>query len=381
MVGTAIDLSEIKRYEVTEVYSDPEAIVDIVLVHGLNGHPRHTWTTPASKKSKKEVFWPTDLLPTTLKSAKARILVYGYNADVYAFAGSASSDMMHQHAQTLLANLSSERKLEERSDVPIIWVAHSLGGILVKRALCLSSDLTSKSADDKRSIFVSTYGVIFLGTPHTGADGAKWGNILQSLGDALIPKKLMDTDPTLLNTLMKNNETLQNINVHFLDICHNFEMNMVHEAMKTDMGSTKAFVVDQESASPLLPNVSYYGIEATHSGMCKFETKNSPGYTNVSAMLKTWVTDSPSLIRSRHEFEVEARKRTRENQMRELMGSIPTTNPKVPDAAPTQLVQTKSRLEPSEGIFHKPGLIQEISKSNSRFEFEVEEMEPELADA
>lgn len=208
----------------------------------------------------------------------------------------------------------------------------------------------------------------------------------------------MDTDPTLLNTLMKNNETLQNINVHFLDICHNFEMNMVHEAMKTDMGSTKAFVVDQESASPLLPNVSYYGIEATHSGMCKFETKNSPGFTNVSAMLKTWVTDSPSLIRSRHEFEVEARKRTRENQMRELMGSIPTANvrpltlsnpiliadnpqPKVPDVAPTQLVQTKSRLEPSEGTFHKPGLIQETPKSNSRFVFEVEEMEPEMADA
>lgn len=131
--GTAIDLSEIKRYEVTEVYSDPDATVDIVLVHGLNGHPHKTWTSQPSSKSKKEVFWPTDLLPATLKSAKARILVYGYNADVYAFGGSASSDMIHNHAQTLLANLSAERKLEERLDVPIIWVAHSLGGILVKR--------------------------------------------------------------------------------------------------------------------------------------------------------------------------------------------------------------------------------------------------------
>lgn len=132
--GSAIDLSDIKRYEITEVYSDPDAVVDIVLVHGLNGHPRMTWTSPPSKKSKSEVFWPTDLLPATLKSAKARILVYGYNADVYTFGGSASSDMIHQHAQTLLANLSAERKLEERAEVPIIWVAHSLGGILVKRA-------------------------------------------------------------------------------------------------------------------------------------------------------------------------------------------------------------------------------------------------------
>jgi hypothetical protein len=41
--GNAIDLEEIKRFELTEVYSHPDATVDIVLVHGLNGHPRLTW--------------------------------------------------------------------------------------------------------------------------------------------------------------------------------------------------------------------------------------------------------------------------------------------------------------------------------------------------
>lgn len=375
-MGTALDPSDIKRYEVTEVYSDPEALVDIVLVHGLNGHPRYTWTTPASKKSKKEVFWPSDLLPATLRAAKARILVYGYNADVYAFGGNASSDMIHQHAQTLLANLSSERKLEERSNVPIIWVAHSLGGILVKRALTLSSDLSSKSADDKRSIFVSTYGIIFLGTPHTGADAAKWGTILQSIGDAVLPSRLMHTEPHLVRTLKSNNETLQNINLHFLDICHNFEMNMVHEAAKTDVGGTKVYIVDQESASPLLPNVSYYGIEATHSGMCKFETKHSPGYTNVSAMLKTWVTDSPVLIRRRHEFEREARRRKAEDLAKEILDGIPTANPCAPVTEPTQLAPI--RLSATEGSSHQIGRLIRASPSSC---FEVEEMETDLADA
>jgi alpha-beta hydrolase superfamily lysophospholipase len=55
-----------------------------------------------------------------------------------------STDLIHQHAQTLLANLALERKSEERGDVPIIWVAHSLGGILVKRALELSHDLSGE---------------------------------------------------------------------------------------------------------------------------------------------------------------------------------------------------------------------------------------------
>ena len=83
--GSAINLNEIKRFEVTEVYAHPDAKVDIVLIHGLNGNPRTTWT------AKNGVFWPTDLLPVTLKSAKARILVYGYNADVYTFGSGKST--------------------------------------------------------------------------------------------------------------------------------------------------------------------------------------------------------------------------------------------------------------------------------------------------
>jgi hypothetical protein len=82
--GSTINLDEIKRFEVTEVYTHPDAKVDVVLVHGLNGDPRLTWTATNG------VFWPTQLLPITLKSAQARILVYGYNADVYAFGNNQS---------------------------------------------------------------------------------------------------------------------------------------------------------------------------------------------------------------------------------------------------------------------------------------------------
>jgi hypothetical protein len=111
------------------VYAHPESNVDIVLVHGLNGHPRNTWT------AKNGVFWPNQLLPVTLKNAKARVLVYGYNADVYAFGNdrSASTDMIHQHAQTMISSLAMERMSEEKEENAIIWVVHSLGGILVKR--------------------------------------------------------------------------------------------------------------------------------------------------------------------------------------------------------------------------------------------------------
>lgn len=52
---------------------------------------------------------------------------------------------------------------------------------------------------------------------------------------------------------------------------------MVHEAVKTDMKGTRGFIVDKDSAAPLLPDVVYFGIEKNHSEMCKFDSKNSPG--------------------------------------------------------------------------------------------------------
>lgn len=196
--------------------------------------------------------------------------------------------MIHHHAQTLLTNLTLERRSEEVSDHPIIFVAHSLGGILIKRALEMSEQYRGQSTEDLRSIFVSTYGLMFLGTPHNGADPAKWGMILQGMVNALVPKKFMDTEAPLVKTLQKNNETLQNINVAFLEIVKRFKVSMVHEAIKTDLHGTKAFIVDKDSAAPLLPDVWYFGIEANHSQMCKFESKNSPGYLNVSTTIKSW---------------------------------------------------------------------------------------------
>jgi len=232
--------------------------------------------------------------------------------------------MIHHHAQTFIANLALERKSEEVEEHPIIFVAHSLGGILVKRALELSNDLTSKNADDNRSIFVSTYGIIFLGTPHNGADPAKWGVILQGMVSALVPKRVMHSESQLVKTLQSNNETLQNINLHFLDIYQKFKICMVHEAMPTDIkaSGSKAFVVDKDSAAPMLPDVLYFGIEATHSGMCKFDTKNSPGYMNVSTTLKSWVQECGPTIQARWENERRQRWQVRQALAAELLGAF-----------------------------------------------------------
>jgi hypothetical protein len=226
---------QISRYETTAVYTHPDAKVDIVLVHGLNGGPEKTWT------ARNGVFWPADLLPAALRDAHANVLVYGYNADVYSTRndGSASHDFVHRHAQSLVTSLALYRKSEGTFRNPILWVAHSLGGILVKRALLYSNDVRATFHQDHRSVFVSTYGIIFLGTPHTGSDAAAWGRWLQGMSDAVVPRRFFESESVLLRTLKNDSEILQEINSHFLDVYQRFRIHMVHESHKTDVKGTK----------------------------------------------------------------------------------------------------------------------------------------------
>ena len=132
----------------------------IVFVHGLRGHPYDTWTatatstgntsyknddrrtsrppsrvrslfrssTPTPTSTQQErVFWPRDYLAEDIPHA--RVWTYGYDADVIAGLFRASGkDSVSQHGRNLAIRL--ERELEDEN--PLIFIAHSLGGILVK---------------------------------------------------------------------------------------------------------------------------------------------------------------------------------------------------------------------------------------------------------
>ncbi|KAJ1325828.1 protein SERAC1 [Microdochium nivale] len=309
---------EISRYEATAVYTHPDAKVDIILVHGLNGDPQRTWTAKTNG-----VFWPADLLPTTLKDARANVLVYGYNADVYSkkHGSNPSDNFIYLHAQTMVTSLTHFRKDELSSRNPIIWVCHSLGGILTKRALLYSNDLKSPQHEEYRSLYVSTYGMVFLGTPHSGSDVAAWGVIIQAMSDTVIPRSFFHSEPVLLKTLKRDNETLQNINNHFLDIYQRFKIIMAHECHMTDLKATRALIVDPSSAGPQLPGVLYFGIEATHSNMCKFDSIGAPGYRTMMTAIRDWVLAAPTVISTRWRVEDEDRFARAQHEIAERMQS------------------------------------------------------------
>lgn len=152
--------------------------VDIVAIHGLNGTPFGTWTqTIMNKETRKRVstLWLRDLLPEDVPGA--RIYTYGYPSQVCFSKSRATTE---DFAQKLLWELKAERRGgHERR--PIIFITHSLGGLVCKQAL-----IRANQNDDFRDILASTIGILFFGTPHRGASGTPEfatfvGNVFDSL--------------------------------------------------------------------------------------------------------------------------------------------------------------------------------------------------------
>ncbi|KAI9725055.1 MAG: hypothetical protein M1812_000331 [Candelaria pacifica] len=326
----------VNRFGLTEVYCPNEPEVDVVLVHGLNGDPHDTWTS-----KKPDVFWPEQLLPQNVKKEQARVLVYGYDADVTSFMGGTSKDKIHNHAENLVAKLYANRSTEDATERPIIFVCHSLGGIVLKRALIYSRGLRNQKTEHLRSIYVSTFAILFLGTPHTGADIAKWGSMLQSVCKIALPKTFFDTSPQLIEALKTENETLQNISRQFTDIMSRFHIYFFHEAKPTK--AIGDFIVDEISAAPTMDGVERMGIEADHSHMCKFETKTSPGYAEVAEGIKRYAREAPSTIAKRWPQEQKARLLERKAEAEELFPSSMTEQPDADGTPKTVSTETFSR--------------------------------------
>lgn len=212
----------------------------MVIIHGLQGHPLKTWlyTTPSgpgtktSHKSsrlsiarlfgrkkatskqlvgepttalsissidstnKLEIYWPTDLLP--VQCPQARIMVWGYDTMVTRGpAQAANKSGIFTHGQNLLYALDRQRDFRK----PIIFVAHSLGGILVKEMISYAD---ASKEDVFLDIIQDISAVVFLGTPHRGSGAAQVGEVARRVASIL----RIDTSPAILDSLGLRNDDL-----------------------------------------------------------------------------------------------------------------------------------------------------------------------------
>ncbi len=146
----------------------------IIFVHGLTGKREGTWT------NESKVLWPQDWLPKYFTSCD--IWGYGYKT---AFTNATTFSTDFDDISQSLAVAIQSNDIEGN----IIFVVHSLGGIIVKKMMLYAKVQNGAM----RSIFTNTKGIIFISTPHEGSNRVVIGQLLAGIG---LHKNVKDLAPS-----------------------------------------------------------------------------------------------------------------------------------------------------------------------------------------
>ena len=189
------------------------ACVDIVFVHGLTGNAYDTWL-----HEETGVHWPSQLFGQQIPDI--RVLSFGYDADVFHFFGKgASNSRLTNHAESLVGKLVRERARDETEERKIIFVAHSLGGLLVEQALVHSKNSAEPHLNQVER---NTIGIVFLGVPHCGSDLEAWATI----GRRMVGM-LKRTNSDILDVLNPDSEMLHLVENNFHTILRQRKNNPI----------------------------------------------------------------------------------------------------------------------------------------------------------
>ncbi|KAH9877542.1 hypothetical protein IAQ61_002909 [Plenodomus lingam] len=251
--------------------------VDIVAIHGLNGDAYTTW------QHENGTLWLRDLLPNSLPGS--RVFTYGYPSELL---WSSSVATLRHYSGNLLNSL---RAISEGPQRPIIFVCHSLGGIVCKQALVLAHE------DDRlySDILSATSAIVFFGTPHRGSKGADVGKIvgrvvnmcLRASQTAGIAGTIRDD---LLTTLGSNSQALSDLAVSSRNRLRDLDIVTFHET--ETMPGLSELVVDPHSAILGLPDEDIIPLFANHRTMCRFGGAKDDGYSYALKAIKRLVKNA-----------------------------------------------------------------------------------------
>ncbi|KAK0729542.1 hypothetical protein B0H67DRAFT_524503 [Lasiosphaeris hirsuta] len=257
-----------------EIIYDPnkagkgQATLDLVLIHGLNGSRIETWT---HKKSK--VCWPKDLLPK--QQPLTRVLSFGYSADIYKNTSVAGIRM---NSRSLLSALFDKREDIEDRNRPIVFLAHSLGGLIVKQALRFANNEHRFSP-----LAAATRGLIFYGTPHTGSDKERWQAVAKAFAP-LVPIGGRGEMSPLVDALMRNSKDISDISEDFIFLSRKYALINFYET-HVFPGTNKP-IVEQMDATMRLDHENALPINSDHMNMCRFKDADDAGFQNTYRRIK-----------------------------------------------------------------------------------------------
>ncbi|KAK2736745.1 hypothetical protein FQN55_001507 [Onygenales sp. PD_40] len=289
-----------------------EPTADIIFVHGLGGTSRMTW----SYNRDEELFWPEVWLPTEPDICTARILSYGYNAH-FASQGPNSIAGISDFAKQLLFDMKfGKDSFGEDLGVgqrPIIFVVHSMGGLVFKKAVVQGQN------DDKYKDPISQVkAVLFLSTPHRGT------NLAETLNRILAVSIFNHTPKQYVSELRENSPFIEDVNEEFRKHASRMQIFSFYETLETTVGPKrfKLMVLQRSSSTLGYPDEITEPLNADHHSVCKFPNRQDPSYRSIRAVLKTLV----STHRQAKDLLQQARITADNEKILSLLGTFPSPN-------------------------------------------------------
>ncbi|MEO7689342.1 MAG: ABC-three component system protein [Sphingomonas sp.] len=236
------------------------ACLDIVFLHGLTGDRFTSWSDT------EENFWPKWLaadFPT------CNVYTAGYDTDVFVklLTGPGAS------IQDIAVGLADSLASRTNPAPTLMFVTHSLGGLVVKQMIRKCCD----SADDSfNDIERGVRGVAFLATPHQGAHLAKTFDTI-----------LHHAKSTAVQQLAYSNDTLVDLHEFFRTWAtkNNVAIKPYYETQFT----WGVQVVDKVTANPNVYGADPVAIQADHIGICKPGSRTAPVFVSITKMVEKLV--------------------------------------------------------------------------------------------
>ncbi|RDW73010.1 hypothetical protein BP6252_06917 [Coleophoma cylindrospora] len=272
------------------IAADSNRVQSVIFVHGLGGHAIHSWRSRTSSE-----FWIVDFLPQDVKHV--RIMTYGYDTTLD-IGGKQhhGKKSINSLAKSMLEEICTMRDDEASQKRPIIFLGHSLGGLVIKDALVTASK--SQGHKPWQRIFQSCQSLVFFGVPNLGMSFEELARMVDgSESEQLVRDLLVDKDHDTRPLLQRLNEEF----VECLQKRNDFDILCYYETKLSPRISKEkdqvishrgTLIVNQASAAYTGLTAKSYNIlelEGDHRSMVKFAERNRTGYRGLSGRIKQFI--------------------------------------------------------------------------------------------
>ncbi|KAI0455693.1 hypothetical protein F5B21DRAFT_178737 [Xylaria acuta] len=283
-------------YGITPLYEhETNAQVDLIAVPGLGSHPLGSW-----KSSTGNEIWLRDYVPWDIPNY--RVILYGYDTKLQ---GNHSKQSIEDLGGACMESITAFRADTDTSQRPIIFIGHSLGGLLIKEALIRAR----KRSGDGSNLHKACYGMLFFGVPNLGLRNDQLGAIVQGQpNQALIDSLIVDKDS-------EPSDFLRRISDQFSETCKGqypvinfFERKysptvQVHADGTLRKTGEMSLLVTKESATKTglvaAAEEDNIPLDTDHSGLVKYDSRNHELYMIVRRRLAKIIDEAKKEVAER----------------------------------------------------------------------------------